>query len=451
MIFKQIISWSTASALMVMSGSAAASGFALYEHGSGLGNAFAGGAASAEDASTIYFNPAGLSRLSGKQIVVAAHAIRPSMKFGNTASVPALAQPTLGDNGGDGGSWALVPNGYFAMEISPQLRAGIGITAPFGLKTDYTPTWMGRFQAIKSEIKTINLNPTVSYTLNDTVSIGAGINYQHIKGDLTGAVNYSAAAATAAANPLTPPAVVPGLMAIAGAAAEGVSTVSGSDSAWGGNVGVLINAGPKTRVGLAYRSRIKYKLSGTVTFTGVPVLLSTSPLLQNGPVTLAISMPDSASMSVFHQASDKWDFMADLGWMGWGVLQQLNIKRSNGTTLGIPTQENWRDTWRIAAGSNYHYNNQWTARIGVAYDQTPVSDAFRTARVPDSARYQLAVGGQYKPGKNSALDFGYSHLFMNNASIADRQNNPPVSANGNLIGSFKNSVDILSVAYVYGF
>ncbi len=438
---RQTVVWAVAGALSVASGGVAASGFALYEHGSGLGNAFAGGAASAEDASTIYFNPAGLARLEGKQIVVGAHALRPSMKFNNTASVPATLQPTVGGNGGDGGSWALLPNGYFAMEFTPQLRAGIGITAPFGLKTDYNPTWMGRFQAIKSEIKTINVNPSISYTLNDTVSIGAGINYQHIKGDLTSAVNYSAAAFSAGGLAL--------LGAIGGPGVEGMSTVSGSDSAWGGNIGVLINAGPKTRFGLAYRSRIKYKLSGTVTFTGVPVLLSTSPLLQNGPVTLAISMPDSASVSVFHQASDKWDFMADLGWMGWSVLQQLKIDRTSGLNV-MTVQENWRDTWRIAAGSNYHYNNQWMARIGVAYDQTPVTDPFRTARVPDSARYQLAVGGQYKPSKNSALDFGYTHLFMNNASIADRQNTL-VKANGDLVGSFKNSVDILSVVYAYSF
>ncbi|HET7832442.1 MAG TPA: outer membrane protein transport protein [Gallionella sp.] len=427
---RRTVVWAVAGALGVASGSAAASGFALYEHGSGLGNAFAGGAASAEDASTIYFNPAGLARLSGKQIVVGAHAIRPSMKFGNTASVPALLQPTVGGDGGDGGSWALVPSGYFAMEISPQLRAGVGIMAPFGLKTDYNPTWMGRFQAIKSDIKTINLNPAVSYSLNDTVSIGVGLNYQHIKGELTSAVNYSAAAGGAL-----------------GAGLEGYSSVSGSDSAWGGNVGVLVNAGPKTRVGLAYRSRVKYRLTGTVVFTGVPAPLAAVPALQNGPVTLPISMPDSASISVFHQLNDKWDVMGDLGWMGWSVLQQLKIDRTSGLNV-MTVQENWRDTWRIAAGSNYHYNNQWTARVGVAYDQTPVSDAFRTARVPDSARYQLAVGGQYKPGKNSALDFGYSHLFMNNANIADRQ---AAAGRGDLVGSFKNSVDILSVVYAYSF
>jgi long-chain fatty acid transport protein len=212
-------------------------------------------------------------------------------------------------------------------------------------------------------------------------------------------------------------------------------------------VGALFNLSPKTRLGLAYRSRIKYKLSGTVSFTGVPAPLAASPLLQNGPVTLPISMPDSASVSVFQQSSDKCDIMADVTWMGWSVLQQLKIDRASGLNV-MTVQENWRDTWRVAVGSNYHYSNQWTARIGAAYDQTPVSDFYRTARVPDASRYQLAVGGQYKPGKNSALDFGYTHLFVNNASIADRQ---AAAGKGDLIGNYKNSVDILSVAYAYSF
>jgi len=427
-----------AGALFGLSGTAAASGFALYEHGPGLGNAFAGGAAAAEDASTIFFNPAGLSRLSGKQVVIGGHAIRPSLKFSNTASTAAALQP-MGGNGGDAGSWALVPTGHFAMELTPQLHAGVGIYAPFGLQTEYAPTWVGRFQAIKSKLQTVDLNPSLSYQVSDNVSIGVGANYQHIKGDLSSAVNYSAAAFAAGGAAL--------LGAIGGPGVEGVSTISGSDSAWGGNVGVLINTGPDTRVGVSYRSRVKYKLTGTVTFSGVPALLAASPLLQNGPVTLPITMPEMASVSVFHRANDKWDCMADLSWTGWSVLKQLKIDRTNGLNV-INVQENWRDTWRLAAGANYHYDNQWMARIGIAYDKTPVTDAFRTARVPDQSRFQVAVGGLYKITEDSSVDIGYSHFFVRDASIADRQ---AAAGKGDLVGNYKNSVDILSLVFVYSF
>lgn len=420
-----------AGAMLAMSGTAAASGFALIEQsGSGLGNAYAGGAASAEDASTIFFNPAGMSRLNGKQVVVAGHAIKPSAKFSDTGSTAAALQTANNGNGGDAGSLALVPNAYFAMEVNPQMRVGLGINAPFGLQTDYDTSWIGRFQAMKSNIQTINLNPSVSYDVTNAVSIGAGLSYQHITGELTSAVNYAAAAGGAL-----------------GTNVEGVSTISGSDSAWGYNLGVLFNINPQTRVGVAYRSKIKYNLSGTVSFSNVPGALAASPTLANGAVTLPITMPDSFSVSGLHQLDDKWDVMADATWTGWGVLQQLKIDRTTGANV-LTVQENWKNTWRVSAGASYHYNEQWMARLGVAVDQTPVSDAYRTARIPDNDRTWLSVGGQHKPSKESALDFGYAHLFVKDATIADMQ---AAGGKGNLVGTYKNSVDILSVQYTYSF
>jgi len=402
MIFKQtIIGWSVAGVLLVMAGGAAASGFALIEQsGSGLGNAFAGGAASAEDASTIFYNPAGMSRLNGKQLVVAAHAILPSAKFTGTG-LPGT------DMGGDAGGLALVPNGYFAMEVNPQLRVGLGVGVPFGLQTEYTSTWVGRAHAIKSKLETINLNPSVAYQVNDGFSLGAGINYQRVRGELT-------------SNP----------------AATSISSLTGSDSAWGYNLGALLNVGSQTRIGLAYRSDISYNLSGQVTFTAPLAALS-------GPVTLDLKMPASFSASVFHQLDDKWDVMADATWTGWGVFKELRVLRTSGAIVQL-VPENWRDTWRVAAGANHHYNEQWMARMGVAYDQTPVSDAFRTARIPDASRTWISVGGQYKASKAGVIDFGYAHLFVNNASINSTITVPA------LAGTYSSSVDILSVQYAYG-
>ena len=422
--------------MLVMAGTAGASGFALIEQGSGLGNAYAGGAAGAEDASTIFFNPAGMSRLNGKQVVVAAHAIKPSAKFTDTGSTPAAFQ-TAGGNGGDAGGWALVPNAYFAMELNSQTRIGLGINAPFGLQTEYDADWIGRFQAIKSKIQTINLNPSVSYDVNEKVALGAGLNYQHIKGDLTSAVNYSAAAFAAGGA---------GLLGVVGTNKEGVSTISGSDSAWGYNFGALFKVNPQTRVGVAYRSKIKYNLSGTVSFTNVPAALAASPTLANGDVTLPISMPDSFSLSGLHQLDDKWELMADATWTGWSVLQELKIDRTSGTNVQT-VQEKWKNTWRVSAGASYRYNEQWMSRAGIAFDQAPVSDTYRTARIPDNDRTWLSVGAQYKSSKESAVDFGYAHLFVKDSTIADRQG----AGKADLVGTYKNSVDIFSVQYTHNF
>ena len=463
MQFKQtLIACSITALLAGMSGTAAASGFALIEqNASGLGNAYAGGAASAEDASTIFFNPAGMSLLSGKQIVVAVNAIKPSAKFNDSASAAASLQ-TMGGAGGDAGKLTPVPNGYFAMEINPQMRFGLGINVPFGLETEYDSNWAGRFQAIKSKIETVNLNPSLSYQLNPDMAIGAGVSYQHIKGDLSSAVNYAAGVYSAVGGGAAGAAAAGA--AIAAGQGEGTSSVSGDDSAWGYNLGLLFKVSPQTRLGLAYRSTIKYNLSGSVSFSANrPSAATLTPVVgaaaaaavaagvaaatADGNVNLAIKMPDTFSVSAFHQLSDKTDIMADATWTGWSVFQQLKVDRTSGTNL-TTVQENWRDTWRVSFGANHHYNEQWTARVGLAYDQTPTSDTYRTARIPDADRTWLSFGGQYKPSKASAVDFGYAHVFVKDASIADMQ---AATGKGYLVGNYKNKVDILSVQYTQGF
>ncbi len=427
MISKQsMVSWSVASVLLVVSGSISASGFALIEQSaSGLGNAYAGGAASAEDASTIFFNPAGMSRLNGKQVVVAGHAITPSAKFSNTGSSPAAAsgQP-LGGNGGDAGSWALVPNAYFTMDVNPQMKLGLGINAPFGLKTEYEAGWAGRFQALKSEVKTINVNPTISYQMNDMVSLGLGLDYQKIDAELTNNV-------------------------VLGAGVVGSAKMSGNDSAWGYNLGTLIQVNPDTRVGVAYRSSINYKLSGNLLVTS-----ASGSVVQNPNVTADIKMPDSFSLSGIRKIDSSWDVMADFTWTGWSKFKELRVVNSSTGATASLTNENWKNTYRVSVGANHHYNEQWTARAGVAFDQAPVSDTYRTARIPDNDRTWITVGGQYKPSKESAVDFGYAHLFVKDSTISNNNGSagtPSTATVGNLVGTYKNNVNIFSVQYAYSF
>ena len=413
-------------AMLAMSGTAVASGFALIEqNGSGLGNAYAGGAASAEDASTIFYNPAGMSRLSGKQIAVAGSLIKPSAKFTNNGSSPAAAsgQP-LGGNGGDAGSLALLPNAYFAMDIIPQMKFGLGINAPFGLKTEYEAGWAGRFQALKSEVKTINVNPTLSYQVNEMVSLGVGLDYQKINAELTNNV-------------------------VLGLGVVGTAKLTGSDNAWGYNLGALFQVNPDTRVGVAYRSSINYKLSGDLLVTG-----PTGTTVKDPSVTADIKTPDSLSLSAFNQINSSWDFMGDITWTGWGKFNELRVVDSSTGATASLTNENWKNTYRVSVGANFHYNDQWTSRMGIAFDQSPVEDQYRTARIPDNSRTWLSIGGQYKPNKESALDFGYAHLFVKDASISNNNGSagtPSTATVGNLVGTYKSSVDILSVQYTQNF
>src|SRR3989441_11009724 len=210
-----------------------ASAFALIEqNASGLGNSYAGAAAAAEDASTIFYNPAGMSLLpQGMQISTGLALIQFSAKFSDSGSAQS------GGNGGDAGGLSAVPNLYFAMDLAKDWKFGVGVSVPFGLKTEYDPTWMGRFQAIKSDIKTLNVNPSVSYKLDDKMSFGFGLNYQHIDAEFTNAINIGAA--------------------------EELAVIKAKDkSGWGFNLGAMFQLAPDTRLGVSYRSAIKYHLTG---------------------------------------------------------------------------------------------------------------------------------------------------------------------------------------------
>ncbi len=455
-----------AAVLSLAAGQALGSNFALQEQsGSGVGNAFAGGAAVAEDASTIFTNPAGMSRLPGIQGVVAGDVVCISAKLSDNGSLPAAFQP-LGDNGGDAGTCAVVPSVYLAVPINKQFAFGLGIGAPFGLKTEYDSSWLGRFQAIKSEVKTLNINPALSWKVNDTVTLGAGVDWQQIKATLTNAVNYSGALATAAQQAaetgLIPPSVIPPILA-GTAGLESAAAVNGSDSAWGWNIGVLFEPDKDTRIGAQYRSAIKYTISGQVDFNN-PALPSTLPptlapiagllaigvnqVLSSGDVTLALKVPDTANLSVFHTLNDKWDLMADVQWTGWSSIQQLQIVRSTGVTLSN-TPEDFRDTWRGSIGANYHYTDQWKFRMGLAYDQSPVRDATRTPTLPDNNRTWIAVGAQYLATPQFALDLGYTYIFVSNPSID--QNQGSTAANGLISGSYKNTIQVVGLQLTYTF
>ena len=458
----KIISLSVSLALGGASGPALASAFALIEqNASGLGNAYAGQAAAAEDASTIFFNPAGMTRLPGRNFVVAGHLIQPSATFNNSATTPAVSTITgagpyaLNGNGGDGGDLAIIPSAYLSWQLGPQLFAGVGVSVPFGLKTEYDANWMGRFHALKSELKTINVNPSIAYKVNDMVALGAGLNWQRVEAELTKAVNYSFVASAGG---------IPGVANNT----EGSNTIEGDDSTWGFNLGMLLTPSPATNIGLSYRSAMSYKLSGTVAYFGrtpflnsvlggafgAGVAAAAGAQIGDGAVTADLKLPASFSAAFKHQLNAQWDVLADATWTQWSSLKSLDIVRSSGVLLES-TPFDYRDVWRVGLGANYRPNAVWTLRAGVAYDQTPTSDTYRTPRIPDQDRTWLAIGGQYKVSKNSAIDFGYAHLFVDSASIA--LTGPPAlsaaaaAGRGKLIGNFDNQVDILSIQFSHSF
>jgi len=452
-------------------GFAHGAGFALQEqNASGLGHAYAGGAAAAEDVSTIFYNPAGLVRLQSTQVVIAANAICPSTKFHDSGSQPALGQ-ALGGTGGDAGSCAVVPNLYIGVPFTDKWSFGLGINVPFGLKTEYDSGWLGRFQAVESKVETYNVNPALSWeSPSKAWTVGGGVSYQHLKATLTSQVNYAAAYAQgvqqAAQAGLVPPPVPTNSQALIGSAAglESAARITGDDSGWGWNLGVLWQATQQTRIGAAYRSHISYTVVGNANFdnptavgplgalapVGAAILSGVNGQLYDGSVKLNIKVPDTANLSIFHQFNNQWDLMADLQYTGWSSIKELNIVRTSGlasdTTLSN-TDESFRSTWRVSAGANYRYTNNWIFRGGIAWDQSPVRDEHRTPRLPDNDRTWLALGAQYKFNDNWALDAAYAYIWIKDASI--NQNAGNTQQFGLINGNYRANVNIVGLQLTY--
>ena len=404
------------------------SGFQVRENSAAeLGNAFAGAAASTEDLSIIANNPAGMTGLSGNQISGDLSIIIPSAVFSGTGST-AARQPISGDNGGDAGSARPVPAGYAFYDLSPDLKLGLALTAPFGLKTQYNSDWVGRYQAIMSDIETVNINPNIAYRVFDWLSIGGGPTIQHIHTELTNAINSTTIVHLA--NPFLPAGLT---------LPDGFADVAGNDWSVGYNLGLFAEVSPTTRLGASYRSQINHRIDGIASFT-VPVPLATSSQFQNTPVTAGLKTPEVVSLAATQAISQELTLLTEVQWTNWSVIKNLRIERPDGSIVS-DQPEQWHATWFGSVGATWRPDPNWTFRGGFAFDQTPVSDQFRIARVPDADRYWLTVGLGYEWTQDLRLNAAYAHIFMASPSISE------LSPTGDLLaGHYSNHIDIVSLS-----
>ncbi|TMH30794.1 MAG: transporter [Betaproteobacteria bacterium] len=410
-------------AMLVGARDASASAFALYEQGvSGLGNSYAGAAAVSEDATTVWWNPAGMAWLpAGKHIAGAAAFIDPSTKFSNGGSVAAPGH-ALGGTGGDAGNSALLPSVFFAMDIGRNWNFGFVINVPFGLKTEYDPTWLGRFQGIKAEVKTVNFNPSVSYRLNDALSIGGGVSYMRGEIDLVSAVNLGLAEA------------------------QNHTNVDGD--AWGFNLGLQAKLGPQTRFGVHYRSSVDFKLDGDTSFS------APAPSVLNSNVKLDVKTPDNLAFSGAHRLNDQLELLGDITWWHWSKINQLPLVRTDGPFSGQTLDTlvlDFKNTWRLSAGANYKLSGPLTLKVGAAYDQSPIRSAeTRTVRLPDNDRYWLSAGLRYAVSKSGVLDFGYAFVKVKDADINNDQSTL-VPSRGIVRGTYEGKVHVFGIQYQHTF
>lgn len=433
-----------ASILTIVHGTAQGAGFALIEQsGSALGNAYAGAAASAEDASTVFFNPAGLMHLQGSQFVAAGHIVQPSAEFSGSAANP-LGATITGGQGGDAGDIGLIPNLYYSRPLPNGFVFGLGINAPFGLKTEYDADWVGRYHAIESEVKTINVNPTIAYRAAPNLSVGVGVSAQYIEATLSQAIDQnSLCVLRQVAAGASPGAAIAGCAAVTG---DAVGTVEGDDWSLGYNLGIIYEASASTRVGFAYRSKIKQELSGDATFANAHPAFTMQNVFVPTSVEAGVTLPETASLSLYHAVNPTIALLADVSWTRWSRFQELRIDYASAQPDSV-TPENWDNSLRYSLGLNYRYNSAWLLRAGVAYDEEPIPDSqHRTPRIPGNDRLWLAFGANLRYSPALSFDIGYAHLFVDDTPI-----NVSTATAGTLSGTYDADVNIVSAQVNWAF
>ena len=423
--------------LLGTAGTSLGAGFEVAEQsGRLLGNAYAGKAAEAGDASTVFFNPAGIMKLHDFNAVMSVHVLWASGRFSDDGSTGALGADIGNLNGGNAGDMVWIPNTYVCFPVADNISVGLGINAPFGLTTDYEDGWKGRYHALHSHLETLNINPCVAYRINETFSVGVGVNIQRAEARLTQAIDFGTIA-FAQLGPTTATA-----LGFSPQGNDGEGIVTGEGWAYGFNAGVLVELSEKTRIGVSYRSAIEHTLEGDGDFKmdSTSAVLTSSGAFRDVDVEAKAKLPQQASLSAYHELNDQISLLADVTWTGWSSFDELRIEFDNEAQPDSVTPEDWDDVFRFSLGAVYRPDEHLTLRIGGAFDQSPISDKRRTARIPTNDRIWASFGLGYKLSETMDLDITYMHVWIKDGDVED------VASTGQLLkGTFKGDADVLGI------
>jgi long-chain fatty acid transport protein len=426
---------------LAASGAASAAGFYIQEQSAaGVGRAQAGNVAISDDASTIYYNPAGMTQLPGIQVDQGINLLVPDAGLKDQGTVDhspfaANSRPGGGD-GGNPGSATPLGSFYVSAQIpDQQVWVGLGVTVPYGFAAKYDQNSFARYDSIDSYVETFDFAPTIAIKLNDWLSFGIGLDEQYAYVTLRSAV--------------------PDAFAIGGPsiATDGRLTLSGHTWSTGFNGGLLITPDPDTKIGLSYRFGIQQNIRGQLQIANLPGLLS----VVNGQVsgTAALDEPDIVQAGFARKITPQLTLLGEFDFFTWSNFQAIDIHTHSALIGNLVTTENYRDTVAVSLGAEYQLDEQWRLRGGFKYDQTPTVDGFRDTRVPDTDRYIIAAGFHYDYDSHIGIDAGYSHLFAPDSSINVHREffttTPAILTSSDVRAQAHLSVDILSAGLSYKF
>ncbi len=408
-----------------------AAAFQLWEQdGASVGNYHAGRAAIAEDASTAYYNPAGLVRIPNQQLVLGIVPITVDFLFDGTIAVEKIDDNEPRATKAQGGTLNFVPDLHYAAPLFSNLVFGLSVAVPFGLQTNYGYGSIVRYSATKTSLKVIDVAPSLGFAINQHLSIGAGAD-----------IEYSEAQFNLVATVFEP-------------MFDSYANNSLSGHGVGYHAGILYQFTPQTRMGLAYQSKVTHNFTGTSKFTGpLANFLNETlpPEISNNNLKTTATIPATTTLSFFSAVHPSWDLMATVSHIQWGIFKDVvlhnvsgvdeNVDISNSITVNIP--QNYHNTWNYAVGANYHVDERWFIRTGAGYDETPSNNEDRNLQLPDGDRIALALGAHFQATKTLGFDLGWTHFFT--ASV-------PIDITQQVGGQVTTSKgDVTGNADVYGF
>ncbi|MGJ3231123.1 MAG: OmpP1/FadL family transporter [Oceanicaulis sp.] len=417
---------------------ALADGFKLSEYSSrDFGMANAGYAALAADPSTIWSNPAGLTRLEDWQVNLGAYYIYGRGEFENAGSTNAFGQPLAGAEEDDLFVDEVIPNFYASAPLNEAVTLGLGVNAPFGLSTEYEPTSLTRFQAVKSSLRVVDINPSIGVELNDQVSVGFGVSAQYAEATLANHINFTAVCLSQA------PAASCAAAGLAPQTSEGFVQVDGDDWSYGWNAGVLFEPEAGTRVGFSYRSAVDHELEGEAVFGTPPGAAIFAPAFTDTSGSAPLDLPSEAAVSLRHEVNGAFAWNATVRASFWD-LDALVVNFENPAQPDSREELGYQTSVKASVGFEYAPQADWVVRAGLAYDESPAPEAERTARVPDTDRVVAALGASWTPSDAFAIDLGYQHLFFDDAPIDS------VGSTGDrLVGEFDNAADLFGIGLTW--
>lgn len=421
--------------LVVATSQASAGGFALREQSTyGQGTSFAGVAAGGA-LSSMFWNPATMTQFAG---VVSESGF--TGIFARANNTPTAGSTLLSPGGllgplpgtSNTAEAALVANSYFSLQLNPNIWLGFAFNAPFGLSTNFPELWAGRNYGASSSLKTYNGTPTIAWRINDWISVGAGVQIQYATSGLKfGFLPFG----------------LPG---------QDVYLNSLTGWGYGATAGVTLTPGPRTTIGIGWRSAINQKLDGTLTVAPLVGGPTTTP----GPINATVYLPDTVSLGIRHRFDDRWTVMATGEWTNWSRIGNVTFTGPSGSVativnvpVSLPLQ--YRDGWFFSGGAEYQWSDRLALRAGVGYEISPVTDQVRMPDVPDNNRFWLSVGASWQVFRGVSFDLAYSHIWVQNPSIniTAASGNPwfALGSGVSYVGNVDAHIDILSASLVWRF